>query len=388
MRGYDTQRELPSASSTNSMPRPASIPELIDLVRSSARILPVGAGTKPRLSAIDCLKISTAKLNGITEYDPSEYTFTALAGTPIGEISKALKERGQYCPFDPPLAAAGATLGGTVAAGLSGPRRFRFGGIRDFILGVKFIDGSGTLLRMGGKVVKNAAGFDLPKFFVGSLGRLGVLVEITFKVFPEPRDWLTLKLEAGNHETAAHILIQAANSRWEPYAVDFLPQRNEILLQLGGPSDALGTLATEILGKWPGTKLSNDEAAAAWNELKEFQWAYPGGDLIKVPLTPKALGPFCNALRNDIKDARVWISAGGSVAFVSLPRANAQTTEVSKAGQQSAAPDCTLLSQGLCGITLRGSGPLWLGKRSPGSIDLAIKRALDPMDRFPSLQDQ
>jgi glycolate oxidase FAD binding subunit len=212
---------------------PESLPELIDIVRSTQRLLPIGAGTKPRLSAIDCPKVSTARISGITEYDPSEYTFTALAGTPIAKIRNALKERGQYLPFDPPLAEAGATLGGTVAAGLSGPRRFRFGGIRDFILGVKFVDGSGKLLRMGGKVVKNAAGFDLPKFLVGSLGRLGVLVEITFKVFPEPRDWLTVKLEACNFEDATRILVQAANSRWEPYALDYLPEKNEVILQLG-----------------------------------------------------------------------------------------------------------------------------------------------------------
>ena len=90
---------------------------------------------------------------------------------------------------------AGATLGGTVAAGVSGPGRFRFGGVRDFILGVRFVDGQGRLLRMGGKVVKNCAGFDLPKFFVGSLGRFGVLAEVTFKVFPAPASRLTLKLD-------------------------------------------------------------------------------------------------------------------------------------------------------------------------------------------------
>src|SRR5689334_23336607 len=135
---------------------PASLPELIDLVRSTPRLIPVGALTKPRLSATDVPKVSSTRLSGITEYDPSEYTFTAWAGTPISAIKTALRERGQYLPFDPLLAAAGATLGGTVAAGLSGPGRFRFGGIRDFILGIKFIDGGGTLLRMGGKVVKNA----------------------------------------------------------------------------------------------------------------------------------------------------------------------------------------------------------------------------------------
>src|SRR6185369_15555126 len=128
--------------------------------------------------------------------EPSEFTFTARAGTPVRDVVAALAERGQYLPFDAPWLAAGSTLGGLVAGGVAGPGRFRFGGIRDFILGIRFVDGAGRLLRLGGKVVKNAAGFDLPKFFVGSLGRFGVLVEITFKVFPRPISKLTLRLEA------------------------------------------------------------------------------------------------------------------------------------------------------------------------------------------------
>jgi len=360
---------------------PASIPELIEIVRSMPRLLPIGAATKPRLSAVDCPKVSTGKLSGITEYDPSEYTFTALAGTPIAMIRNALKKRGQYLPFDPPFAAAGATLSGTVAAGLSGPGRFRFGGIRDFILGIKFIDGSGKLLRMGGKVVKNAAGFDLPKFFIGSLGRLGVLVELTFKVFPEPRDWVTLKLAASDLEEAARILIRAANSRWEPFAIDFLPDTNEVLLQLGGTSAALETLATEILRKWKGAKLPPDEAETIWNALKEFAWAHANGELVKVPLTPKLVGQFCSAVKNEVEHARLWISAGGNVGFVSLPRE--QNMNAMKDGPQTAALNEILTRLNLSGMTLRGSGPLWMGRRNETNIDVAVKRALDPMGRFP-----
>src|SRR4051812_30769686 len=153
------------------MPTPATPEELSEAVRSMPQVLTVGAGTKPRLSAVGAVpKLSTQKLSGIVEYEPDEFTFTALAGTPVREIAASLAERGQYLPFDPMLLDSGATLGGTVAAGFSGPGRFRYGGLRDFILGVRFVDGMGRLLRLGGKVVKNAAGFDVPKFMVGSLG--------------------------------------------------------------------------------------------------------------------------------------------------------------------------------------------------------------------------
>jgi glycolate oxidase FAD binding subunit len=117
----------------------------------------------------------------------------------------------------------GATIGGTVAAGLSGPGRFRYGGVRDFILAVQFADGAGQLLRGGAKVVKNAAGFDIPKFLVGSCGRYGVLVEVTFKVFPTPQSWLTLRIPCADATEATTHIAQGACSRWELDALDFVP---------------------------------------------------------------------------------------------------------------------------------------------------------------------
>ena len=97
------------------------------------------------------------------------------------------RAHGQYLPFDPPLTAAGATIGGTVAAGINGPCRYRFGGIRDFLIGARIVDGEAAHPAGGGKVVKNAAGFLLHQAMVGSCGTLGVLAELTFKVFPAPR---------------------------------------------------------------------------------------------------------------------------------------------------------------------------------------------------------
>ena len=101
-----------------------------------------------------------SRLSGITAYEASDYTVTAKAGTPAEEVAQVLAEKGQYMPFDPLFSKAGATLGGTVASGTSGPGRFRYGGLRDFLIGLQFVDGKGKLVRSGGRVVKNAAGFD------------------------------------------------------------------------------------------------------------------------------------------------------------------------------------------------------------------------------------
>ncbi len=356
---------------------PTSSEELADAVRSSPRVLPVGAGTKPRLSKVDAAvtRLSTTGLRGIREYDPSEFTFTAGAGTPISEIVTALGESGQYLPFDPMLTDAGATLGGTVAAGLSGPGRFRFGGLRDFILGVRFVDGSGRLLRMGGKVVKNAAGFDLPKFFVGSLGRFGVLTEITFKVFPRPASALTVRLSAGTLETAVQVLTEAASSRFEFEALDVTSDEPGVLARLAGPPAALETLSREVFARWPGEFLSQEIAETVWRSLREFSWTRSTGPLVKVALSPATAVTLGQAVCS-IDQARWHLSAAGNLAFVSLAD-SAQTGEF----------DGCLRKLGLSGVVLRGAGPLWLGARTSPEIASAVKNALDPMNRFPSLDD-
>ena len=356
---------------------PATPAELAEAVRSAPRVLAVGARTKPRLSKFggEVALLATTGLRGIIEYEPEEFTFTALAGTPVREIAAALAERGQYLPFDPMWLEAGATLGGTIASGISGPGRFRFGGVRDFILGVRFVDGQGRLLRMGGKVVKNAAGFDLPKFFVGSLGRFGVMAEATFKVFPSPASRLSLKLETGGIEAAGQVLREAANSRWEPEALDLLPNGRSVCLRLAGPAPALEAVAAEILGRWSGCKLGEKEAEALWSEVREWRWAHPEGVLLKVPLTPGAL-PALNGVTQSLPGTRVHVSAGGNVALLSLP-----------AGTETHSLQEGLQALGLSGVALRGEGPLWWGARPSREIDRAVKEALDPQQRFPALED-
>ncbi len=164
---------------TDQTVQPVTVAEVQEAVRSFERIALRGGGTKPGLAAaVDGVTVLDMRgLSGIVEYEPDEFVFTALAGTPVAEVAALLAEHGQYLPFDPPFVDAGATLGGATAAGLSGPRRYRYGGVRDFVIGVRFVDGRGDVVRGGGKVVKNAAGFDLPKLMAGSLGRLGALVE-------------------------------------------------------------------------------------------------------------------------------------------------------------------------------------------------------------------
>jgi glycolate oxidase FAD binding subunit len=247
--------------------------------------------------------------------------------------------------------------------------------VRDFILGIRFVDGLGRLLRMGGKVVKNCAGFDLPKFFVGSLGRYGALAEVTFKVFPTPASRLTLKLRTTGPEATARVLTDAANSRWECDALDLLPDGGTVCLRLAGPAPALEAVSREILARWPGRVLSAAEADAVWSELREFRWAHPGGALVKVATSPSAV-PSLAAAAGSLDGSRVHFSAGGNVAFVSLP-----PTVPATALQER------LRALNLPAVTLCGNAPLWCGARATPAIAGAVKQALDPQNRFSSTED-
>ncbi|MNZ52260.1 putative FAD-linked oxidoreductase [compost metagenome] len=131
--------------------------------------------------------------SGIVSYDPTELVITARSGTPLAELQATLDEAGQMLACEPPCFGGEATVGGMLAAGLSGPRRPWAGAVRDFVLGTRLISGLGTHLRFGGEVMKNVAGYDLSRLLAGSLGCLGVITEASFKVLPKPRCRVSLR---------------------------------------------------------------------------------------------------------------------------------------------------------------------------------------------------
>jgi glycolate oxidase FAD binding subunit len=200
------------------------------------------------------------------------------------------------------------------------------------------------------------------------------LAELTFKVFPMPPATLTLNLNAADSATALRILIEAANSRWEPDALDVAPGHNSICLRLAAPAAALEQLSAEIIARWPGEILSSTAADALWADLREFRWAHPGGPLMKVVLTPGLLPSFDKVITS-FGEARVHLSAGGNMAFVSL----ASNDDLPGVAQK-------LRGLGLRALTLRGEGPMWPGAHTDTAIMQRVKNALDPENRFPSLE--
>ncbi|MFA7438367.1 glycolate oxidase subunit GlcE [Castellaniella sp.] len=151
--------------------------------------------------------LDLAAYRGVVSYEPSELVLTARAGTPLAEIETVLDEQGQMLAFEPPRFGAAGTLGGCVASGLAGPRRMAVGGLADFVLGTRLLNADGSVLRFGGEVMKNVAGYDLSRLLAGSLGVLGALVEVSVKVLPRPRCEATQVFELDETAALDHCLM-------------------------------------------------------------------------------------------------------------------------------------------------------------------------------------
>ena len=173
-----------------------------------------GGGT--RTLAHEGNVLSVAGLSGITLYEPGALTMVAQAGTPVHEIEAALAAEGQCLAFDPYFLNAGtSTIGGVMATNASGPRRIQSGAARDFLLGVTFVDGTGQIIKNGGRVMKNVTGYDLVKLLAGSRGMLGAISEVAFKVLPQPETEATLKVHGLTGEQSIAAMAQALGSPFE-----------------------------------------------------------------------------------------------------------------------------------------------------------------------------
>jgi glycolate oxidase FAD binding subunit len=354
-----------------------SVQDVCDAVRGHDRVFVRGAGTKPRLCAVTGrgVVLDMTALAGIIEYEPSEYTFTAMAGTRVMDIIDELARQKQYLPFDPMLAEAGATLGGMVASGLNGPGRLRYGGMRDFIIGAQFVDGCARAIRGGGKVVKNAAGFDFPKLLVGSLGRLGVMTELTFKVFPKPIDALNAAADVGELKHALALTAELARGPYDIEALDLNPP-GIVMLRIAGDEGALRARLETIRER---TKadfiiLPASNAAPVWNDLLNWNWISQNCWRVKVPVTP-ALIPQLDA-RFEFLHVQRHYSVAGTAALLAWP-----------AELGNHALHEMLAEFGLCAMALDGDEPRTLpGVRKDAAVQELVKRTLDPYNTFPDLR--
>ena len=230
--------------------------------------------------------LDTRAYAGIVAYDPTELVIPVRCGTPLAELEAALRSEGQHLAFEPPHFGSGATVGGMVAAGLSGPRRACAGAVRDFVLGVRMLDGRGDDLRFGGQVMKNVAGYDVSRPMAGSLGTLGLILEVSLKVPPLPFAEATLKLELPQ-DKAIGIL-----NHWggQPLPISACAwAEGELAVRLSGAASAVEAARATIGGE----SLETGAAARFWLGIREQTNVFFRGDKplwrLSVPSATQAL---------------------------------------------------------------------------------------------------
>ncbi|MDQ2688013.1 MAG: FAD-binding oxidoreductase, partial [Armatimonadota bacterium] len=203
---------------------PRDLAEVQDVVRRAQgwAIVPWGGGTRQHVGYIPAqydLALSTENLNVVTDYQPADLTVTAQAGVTLAQLQNILAEHGQWLPLDIAQPER-QTIGGIVAARADSLRRLAFGSVRDSLLGVSVVNAGGEIVKGGGKVVKNVAGFDLPKLFTGSLGTLGAIVTATFRVYPREASASTVLLRSNDNDGLGALAVRLLATTLVPSAID------------------------------------------------------------------------------------------------------------------------------------------------------------------------
>lgn len=229
-----------------------------------------GGGTKDWYGqALEGEILDAGAYAGIVDYESTELVITARCGTPLTEIEAVLAERGQMLAFEPPHFGDGATFGGTIASALSGPRRASSGAVRDFVLGVMLMDGQGQVLTFGGQVMKNVAGYDVSRLLAGSLGTLGLMLEMSVKVLPLPVRETTLRLAMSEIDALGRL------NTWggQPLPISASCWCDGVLtLRLSGAQAAVDA-AERLLG---GERVP--DGASFWRDLREQRHAFFSGE--------------------------------------------------------------------------------------------------------------
>lgn len=261
-----------------------------------------GGGTKSFYGEIDGLEdinsysvLDMSTYQGIVNYQPSELVITVKAGTLLSDIERTLNEQNQMLAFEPPRFGAGSTVGGCVAAGLSGPRRMAAGSLRDFILGTRLLDSTGVALRFGGEVMKNVAGYDVSRLLAGSMGIFGALLEVSIKVMPRPFREETRVLDVDQ----AGALAFFGQWRGQPLPISATAWHagpdhpdGRLWVRLSGSEPAVASAIKKIGGQ----AMTALEAASFWDSLRDqthpFFKTLPMWRVAVPPQTPPLdLGP-------------------------------------------------------------------------------------------------
>jgi glycolate oxidase FAD binding subunit len=335
--------------------------------------------------------LSSRGLTGVTLYRPAELIISARAGTPLAEIEAVLAEKGQQLIAESPYlngifaSTAPPSIGGVVAANLSGPRRITWGATRDHVMGLRFINGAGEAIRSGGRVLKNVTGLDLCKLLSGSYGTLGVITEVTLKVLPAPEASATLLLETPDLAGAVAALSAGLGSPFGVSAAAALPQKDHALAALrledfaASVAYRMDKLRASFGNLGAQRVIADDESRAFWRGVREVEplQAMPGDAIWRVSVSPSA-GPQIAAVAMAL-GGRVMLDWGGGLVWIVASPSLANHAAIS--GAAGAQGGVAMLFR--APEALRLAVPVLPEEAAPiAKIGALVKEALDPGGLF------
>jgi glycolate oxidase FAD binding subunit len=363
---------------------PAAAEELAQHLREAdahgMAVAPVGGGTQLDLgmppARVDLI-VETSGLNRIVEYEPADLTVTVEAGMRFAELQRILGEQGQLLALDPPLE-DGATIGGAIATNASGPLRFAFGTARDLVIGTRVANPDGSVTHAGGRVVKNVAGYDLNKLYIGSLGTLAVIVELSFKLAPIPPATATVAGDFADAAGAREAIGAVVRSPLSPLAIELMGSRR-VVFRVGGYPQAVERQVRDLSALVEQHAGAPDDAD--WDELLRGRI-----EARRREVVIKAAAPISDSAGLVVILERhlaalnpvVWAHAGNGVAFAACdaPR----DVEVLRSTRREVAAlgdNASLVIEG-CPTPLKREINVW-GEPGPGvGLMRAIKSKLDP----------
>ena len=303
---------------------------LADAIRTAtAPVRITGGGSRAGLGhAVDADPLETGGLSGITLYEPGALTLVARAGTPLSEIEAALASENQQLPFEPMdhraiYGTGGApTIGGIVAANVSGPRRIQAGACRDSLIGVRCVTGHGEVIKNGGRVMKNVTGYDLVKLMAGSHGTLGVLTEVSFKLLPKPETSGLVTVVGASVLSAVQAMTAALGSPFDVSAAAHLPDHDgtsTTMIRVEGFEGSVAYRLTQLkdrLAPYGEVSTALNPDADVWAHVRDARPVADGeGDIWRISVKPTD-GP---AVVDALPDARCQLDWGGGLVWACVP---------------------------------------------------------------------
>ncbi|MBQ4826093.1 FAD-binding protein [Leisingera sp. HS039] len=355
---------------------PQSEAELAEMLAGASGPLCVqGGGT--RGLAIDGEGLSTRGLSGVELYEPGALTLVVRAGTPVAEVEALLAAENQQLAFEPMdhrglLGTEGEpTIGGVIAAGVSGPRRIQSGAARDHLLGVRFVDGSGQAVKNGGRVMKNVTGYDLVKLMCGAHGTLGVLSEVSMKVLPRAEASATVAIEGADLAAAVAAMSAALGSPYDVTGAAYDPEKQTAFVRVEGFADSAAYRCRKLVSELGGfgSPQIESEDAGLWQGIRDGAGFHGrAGDVWRISVRPSDAVALAPRLQAEV----LQFDWGGGLIWALVPAGTDLRARIGVPGHATLVRACADTRKRL-GVFQPQPGPL-------AAISEGLRRQFDPKE--------